>query len=87
MGAAFSMGYGMRRIPTALAAGVILAGLAPAWADQPAPPSDPAEFEIIAVKPRNPDAKPVVSSISVMARPQAVADGVGGTARPVKPGG
>ena len=86
-GAGFSMGHGMRRTLTALAAGMILAGLAPAWADQPAPPSDPAEFEIIAVKPRNPDAKPVISSIPLTARAQAVADDVGRTGRPDKPGG
>jgi len=59
----------MKRILMALAAGVLLAGLSPARADQPdqmAALTDPSEFEVVAVIPRNPEAKPIVSSIPVM---------------------
>ena len=69
----------------ALTASVFLAGFCAARADQPPAPSDPAEFEVIAVKPRNPDAKPVISGIPLTAHAQAVADDVG-RARPGAPG-
>ena len=52
--------------------GVVLVGLGSARADQPervaAVLTDPSEFEIVAVKPRGPDAKPVLSSIPLADR-------------------
>jgi hypothetical protein len=71
----------MERVLMALTASVMLASFYPAWgADSPtlpdrqAPPTDPAEFEIVAVQPRSPDAKPVLSSLPAGGADRQVAE-------------
>ncbi len=77
----------MERVLMALTASVMLASLYPAWGaeapaspDRQAPPTDPAEFEIVAVAPRSPDAKPVLSSLPAGGPDRQVAE------RPAAPG-
>ena len=82
----------MERVLMALTASVMLAGFYPAWggepADRQAPPADPAEFEIVAVAPRSPDVKPILSSLPADGAGQRVAERAPGPdAAPVaKPG-
>jgi hypothetical protein len=71
----------MERVLMALTAGVMLASFYPAWGgesatlpDRQAPPADPAEFEIVAVVPRSPDAKPVLSSLPAGGSDRQVAE-------------
>jgi hypothetical protein len=56
----------MKRSLIALAATLLQIGAAPAWSDQPervAVMMAPSEFEIVAVRPRNPETRPVLSSL------------------------
>ena len=85
----------MERVLMALTASVMLASFYPAWGGEPtappdrqAPPTDPAEFEIIAVAPRSPDVKPILSSLPAGGAGQRVAERPpGADAAPVaKPG-
>jgi hypothetical protein len=71
----------MERVLMALTASVMLAAFYPAWggepaaaADRQAAPADPAEFEIVAVAPRSPDAKPILSSLPAGGAGERVAE-------------
>ena len=71
----------MERVLMALTASVMLASFYPARGGEPAappdcqaPPADPAEFDIVAVAPRSPDVKPIVSSLPAGGAGQRVAE-------------